>query len=191
MSGNLPPVQDSPESRSDIILYRTEDGQSRIQVRMDGQTVWLTQRLMADLFQTTPQNITIHLKSVYDEGELAEAATCKEYLQVRQEGARQVRRSLKYYNLDAILAVGYLVRSPRGTAFRQSATERLREYLVKGFTLDDERLNGRDRAASRRRRQGQHRGAALRHPLAGTSRRLVTIQIDDSSWDRPENGNFV
>ena len=121
-----------------ILIYR--DGATDLQVRLDGETVWLTQAAMAELFQTTPQNVTIHLESIYDERELDEAATCKEYLQVRQEGTRQVRRSLKHYNLDAILAVGYRVRSARGTAFRQWATARLSELLVKGFTLDDERI---------------------------------------------------
>ena len=129
---------------SDIVLYQTEDGRSRIQVRLENETVWLTQAMMAELFQTTPQNITIHIRSIYAEGELAEAATCKEHLQVRQEGTRSVRRRMKFYNLDVILAVGYRVRSPRGTQFRQWATERLGEYLVKGFTLDDDRLKGRD-----------------------------------------------
>lgn len=95
---------------------------------------------MAELFQTTPQNITLHLKALYAEGEIEEAATCKKYLQVRTEGEREVRRALRFYNLDAILAVGYRVRSQRGTQFRQWATERRREYLVKGFTMDDERL---------------------------------------------------
>ena len=121
-----------------MLIYR--DGTTNLQVRLDGQTVWLTQAAMAGLFQTTPQNITLHLQSIYDERELTEAATCKEYLQVRQEGARSVRRSLKHYSLDAILAVGYRVRSSRGTLFRQWATLRLRELLVKGFTLDDERI---------------------------------------------------
>lgn len=95
---------------------------------------------MAQLLQTSPQNITLHLKALYAEGEITPEATCKSYLQVRSEGERQVRRTVKFYNLDAILAVGYRVRSPRGTQFRRWATERLREYLVKGFTLDDERL---------------------------------------------------
>lgn len=121
-----------------LLIY--QDGSLSVQVRMDGQTVWLTQAGIAELYQTTPQNITIHLKSIYDENELVESATCKEYLQVRQEGARQVQRSLKHYNLDVILAVGYRVRSARGTAFRQWATARLSELLVKGFTLDDERI---------------------------------------------------
>lgn len=126
--------------QSDIVLYTTEDGRARILVRMEGGTVWLTQAQMADLFQTTPQNITLHIKCIYDEGEQAEEATCKEYLQVRNEGGREVRRSLKHYSLDVILAVGYRVRSLRGTQFRQWATERLREFLVKGFTMDDDRL---------------------------------------------------
>ena len=131
--------------KSEIVLYQTEDGHSRIQVRLEGDTVWLSQALMAELFQTTPQNITIHIGEISKDKELAEAATCKEHLQVRQEGGRAVRRQIKFYSLDMILAVGYRVRSPRGVQFRQWATERLREYLVKGFTLDDERLKGRDR----------------------------------------------
>lgn len=100
----------------------------------------MTQALMAELFQTTPQNITLHLRAIYAEGELNETATCKDYLQVRSEGGRQIQRSLRHYNLEAILAVGYRVRSHRGTQFRQWATARLKEYLVKGFTMDDERL---------------------------------------------------
>ncbi|HUP93201.1 MAG TPA: virulence RhuM family protein [Solimonas sp.] len=128
------------ESGSEVVLYQTEDARTRIQVRLEGGTAWLTQAQMADLFQTSPQNVTLHLKAVYDESELSEPATCKSHLQVRREGSREVRRDLKHYNLDAILAVGYRVRSLRGTQFRQWATERLREYLVKGFTLDDERL---------------------------------------------------
>lgn len=99
-----------------ILIY--QDGAQRIQVRIDGQTVWLTQAAMAELFQTTPQNITIHLRSIYDEGEVSEAATCKECLQVRQEGPRQIQRSLKHYSLDAILAVGYRVRSAPGSGGR-------------------------------------------------------------------------
>ncbi len=138
---------DLPENRSEIVLYRTEDGRSRIQVRLEDETVWLTQALMPELFQTTPQNVTIHIKGIYEDGELPEAATCKELLQVRQEGDRAVRRRIRLYNLEVILAIGYRVRSPRGVQFRRWATERLREYLVKGFTLDDERLKGRDRLA--------------------------------------------
>lgn len=129
-----------PEGR--IVVYQAEDRGGRIRVLLEGETVWLTQALIAELFQTTPQNITMHLAAIYAEGELAEPATCKEFLQVRTEGRRQVERALKHYNLEAILAVGYRVQSPRGTQFRQWATARLHEYLVKGFTLDDERLKG-------------------------------------------------
>lgn len=111
-----------------------------MECRFQDQSIWLTQAQMAELFQTTPQNVTLHLRAIYEEGELNETATCKEYLQVRTEGERQISRSLKHYRLEAILAVGYRVRSLRGTQFRQWATARLSEYLVKGFAMDDERL---------------------------------------------------
>ena len=132
MSDSLP--------NSEIILYQTEDGRTRIQCRFENETIWLTQAQMAELFQTTPQNVTIHLRAIFAEGELVEAATCKDYLQVRTEGGREVSRLLHHYRLDAILAVGFRVRSHRGTQFRQWAIGRLNEYLVKGFTMDDERL---------------------------------------------------
>ena len=128
------------EPNSSLILYQTEDGRTRIECRFENETVWLTQALMAELFEVTSQNITQHLRAIYDEGELPEAATCKEYLQVRTEGRRQISRSVKHYSLPVILAVGYRVRSHRGMQFRQWATARLSEYLVKGFTMDDERL---------------------------------------------------
>jgi len=135
---NLPAP--APDDSGEFLLYQTEEGNTRIEVRMADETVWLTQRDMAELFQTTPQNITQHLAIIYDEGELVEAATCKEYLQVRPEGQRQVERLLKHYNLDVIISVGYRVRSHRGTQFRMWATQRLREYLIKGFAMDDDRL---------------------------------------------------
>jgi hypothetical protein len=125
---------------SDLILYQTEDGKTRIQCRSEDESLWLTQAQMADLFQTTPQNITQHIKSIYEEGELSEDSTCKPLLQVRSEGGRQVKRTLTHYSLPIILAVGFRVRSQRGTQFRQWANERLSEYLVKGFAMDDERL---------------------------------------------------
>lgn len=124
----------------ELILYTTEDGQARIQLRAEDGTVWATQAEIADLFQTTPQNISQHIKAIYAEGELQPEATCKELLQVRSESGRQVRRTLSSYSLDVLLAVGYRVRSQRGTQFRQWATTHLREYLVKGFVMDDERL---------------------------------------------------
>lgn len=126
----------------DIVLYQPEDGTNRILVRLQDDTVWLTQAMMADLYETSVPNINIHIRNVLKDAELRAEATIKEYLIVRQEGSREVRRPVKHYNLDMILAVGYRVRSPRGVQFRQWATERLREYLVKGFTLDDERLKG-------------------------------------------------
>ncbi len=128
-----------PDS-GEFILYQTEDGRTRIQCRFAEETIWLTQAQIAELFQTTPQNVTLHLKAIYAEGELVEGATCKDYLQVRQEGRRDVSRSLRHYRLEAILAVGYRVRSHRGTQFRQWATGLLSEYLLKGFAMDDERL---------------------------------------------------
>jgi hypothetical protein len=128
------------KQQSDLLIYQVEDGRTRVEVRVDANTVWLTQAAMAELFQTTPQNITLHLRNLYADKELDLAATCKDYLQVRPEGSRTIHRSLKHYSLDVILAVGYRVRSHRGTQFRRWATERLREYLVKGFAMDDERL---------------------------------------------------
>ncbi|MBI4775370.1 MAG: virulence RhuM family protein [Deltaproteobacteria bacterium] len=126
--------------RSEIVLYQTEDGRTRIQVRLENETVWLTQADMARLFQTTPQNITLHLKNIFLEGELDQAATCKDFLQVQTEGNRKVRRSLRFYKLDVVISVGYRIKSHIATRFRQWATQRLREYIIKGFALDDERL---------------------------------------------------
>jgi hypothetical protein len=124
----------------EFLVYVADDGQVRVQVRLEGETVWLTQAAIGELFQTTPQNVTMHLAAIYEEAELEEAATCKDFLQVRREGRRDVRRSLKHYNLAAVLAVGYRVRSAQGTRFRQWATARLQEYVVKGFAMDDQRL---------------------------------------------------
>ncbi len=131
----------------EFLLYPTEDGRMRIECRLQGETLWLTQQQMADLFDTTPQNVTTHLKKLYEEGELAESATCKQYLQVQTEGGRSVKRNRKHYNLDAIISVGYRVNSLRGTQFRIWATQRLHEYLVKGFTIDDEKLKAAGAAA--------------------------------------------
>ena len=129
-----------PVARGELILYSTEDGRAEIQLRAEEGTVWLAQAQMAELFQTTPQAITQILRSIFRDGELSHGATCKESLHVRIEGSRQVRRKIRVYNLDAILAVGYRVRSPRGVQFRRWATTVLREYLVKGFAMNDERL---------------------------------------------------
>lgn len=128
------------EQKGELILYTTEDGAAAVRLRVAEGTVWLTQLELSELFQTSKQNISLHVKNVLAEGELTEGATVKEYLTVRTEGTRQVQRPTRVYNLDIILAVGYRVRSPRGTQFRQWATTRLREYLVKGFVMDDARL---------------------------------------------------
>jgi hypothetical protein len=131
---------ESNQPSGEFILYTTEDGQSRVECRFENETIWLSQALMAELFDTTPQNITLHLKALYEDEEIDAAATCKDYLQVRLEGSRKVTRAVKHYNLQAILAVGFRVRSRRGSQFRKWANTRLQEYLVKGFTMDDERL---------------------------------------------------
>lgn len=125
---------------SELILYTTDDGLVELQLKALDGTVWLTQAEMADLFQTSPQNITLHIKAIYEEGELEIGATCKEYLQVRVEGNRKIERKLKHYNLDVILATGYRIKSHRGTQFRIWATNTLQEYLVKGFVMNDEHL---------------------------------------------------
>lgn len=127
-------------SSGELILYTAADGGAHVHLRAEGGTVWLTQAEIAELFQTTPQNITQHVKAIYAEGEMRREATCKEDLQVRSESGRQVRRKLNSYSLDMILAIGYRVRSPRGVQFRQWATTHLREYLLKGFVMDDARL---------------------------------------------------
>jgi len=132
--GQLQPLP--PEGQ--LLIY--QDGATRLQVRLEGRTVWLSQRDMATLFQTTVPNVNQHLTTIYGEGELNRAATIKRYLIVQTEGLRQVSRNVEHYNLDAILAVGYRVRSARGTVFRQWATAQLRDLLVKGFVLDDQRL---------------------------------------------------
>jgi hypothetical protein len=123
-----------------MILYQTEDGRTRIQCRFEEETVWLTQKLLAELFQIGVNTVNHHLKAVFAEGELQPEATIRRYRIVQDEGVRQITREIEHYNLDAILAVGFRVRSHRGTQFRQWAMARLGEYLVKGFTMDDERL---------------------------------------------------
>lgn len=131
-------------SASQFLIYQTEDGRTKIDVRFEDESVWLTQQMMAELFQTSRQNINLHISNIYTERELLPEATCKEYLQVRQEGNRQVQRRIDYYNLDMIISVGYRVKSHVATKFRIWATQQLREFIVKGFVLDDERLKNPD-----------------------------------------------
>ena len=133
-------MKKEPQPNSDLILYQTEDGRTRIQCRFENETVWLTQQHMAELFQTTKQNVSLHIQNIYEERELERGATVKESLTVQLEGKRSVQRRVEFYNLDVIISVGYRVKSQRGTQFRIWATQRLREYIVKGFTMDDERL---------------------------------------------------
>ncbi len=123
---------------SDILIYETEDQQ--VEVRLERETVWLTQKQMSELLETSPDNISLHLKNIYADNELSEAATTEDFSVVRQEGARQVRRKLKHYNLDAIISVAYRVNSRRGTQFRIWATQRLRDYLVRGYAINRQRL---------------------------------------------------
>jgi len=126
--------------KSEILIYQSESGDTKIDVYLEDGSVWLSQALIAELYQTTPQNIIMHTRNIYKDGELTEAATCKKSLQVQIEGNRTVRRSVKYYNLDMILAIGYRVRSHIGTQFRNWATSVLTEYMKKGFALNDARL---------------------------------------------------
>lgn len=129
-----------PRPQTEMVLYQTEDGRTRIQCRFEDETVWLSQALIADLFQKDVRTINEHLVNIFEEGELSREATIRKFRIVRSEGSREVARDIEHYRLEAILAVGYRVRSPRGTQFRQWATARLSEYLVKGFAMDDERL---------------------------------------------------
>jgi len=128
------------EPVGEIVLYQMPDGHARVECRFADETLWLSQALIGELFEKDVRTINEHLQNLFGEGELDRAATIRRFRIVRQEGARQVAREIEHYNLDAILAVGYRVRSPRGTQFRIWATERLREYLIKGFVMDDERL---------------------------------------------------
>jgi len=129
---------------SQMLIYQSEDGQTKIEVQLEAESVWLTQKQMAELFQTSKQNVSHHIQNIFEEGELAPEATVKQYLTVRQEGKREVQRSLDYYNLDMIISVGYRIKSHVATRFRIWATQRLKEYIIKGFVLDDERLKNPD-----------------------------------------------
>lgn len=123
-----------------ILIYQNEKGDTKVDVFFAEDTIWMNQRSMAELYQTSPQNITLHIKNIYNDGELNAASTCKDYLQVQMEGKREVKRARKYYNLDMILAVGYRVRSNVGIHFRRWASGVLTEYMKKGFVLNDDRL---------------------------------------------------
>ena len=138
MAAKVPQASPGPEGSGQVVIYR--DGATRLQVRLEGRTAWLSQRLIAELFQVSVPTVNEHLAGIYADRELGREATIRSFRIVQREGGRDVSRAVDHYSLDAILAVGYRVRSHRGTAFRQWATARLSELLVKGFTLDDERL---------------------------------------------------
>lgn len=131
-------------SMQEIILYQTEDGKRQIQLRAEDGTVWLSQADIAELFQTTKQNVSLHSKNIFEDAELSVEPTVKESLTVQTEGTRDVKRKITFYNLDLILAIGYRIRSPRGVQFRRWASTVLKEYLIKGFAMDDERMKNPD-----------------------------------------------
>ena len=126
----------------EILIYQTDNGQTNIEVKIEDDTVWLTQQQMSELFQTSRTNVVEHIKHIYEEGELDEISTCRNFRQVRKEGNREVTRQIPHYNLDMIISLGYRIKSMIATRFRQWATKRLKEYMIKGFTIDDERLKG-------------------------------------------------
>lgn len=130
------------EKKDNIIIYQLDDGKTKIDVKLENETLWLTQQQMAELYNTTKQNISLHIKNIYEEEELLMDSTVKEFLTVQNEGTREVERNVKYYNLDMILSLWYRIKSKVATNFRKWATDRLKEYMIKGFTLDDERLKG-------------------------------------------------
>ncbi len=130
------------EANNQVIIYRSEDGETRVEVKFTGDTVWLSQQQMAELYHTSRSNVVEHIQHIYDDEELEPGSTCRKFRQVQQEGSRQVSRELPFYNLDMIISLGYRIRSVIATHFRRWATERLKEYIIKGFTMDDERLKG-------------------------------------------------
>lgn len=135
MNENLPQAP-----QGEFVLFQSADGRTRVECRFEADTLWLSQAAMAELYQVSSQAITQHIKAIYEEGELVQNLTCKDYLQVQSEGNRTIQRKIRHYSLPVILSVGYRVRSTRGTQFRQWATQTLQEYLIKGFAMDDERL---------------------------------------------------
>lgn len=135
-------MEQNIENKGDIIIYQTEDGLTKIDVKIEKETVWLNQQQMAILFQSSRTNVVEHIKHIYEEGELSVESTCRNFRQVRKEGSREVSREIPFYNLDMIISLGYRIKSAIATQFRIWATQRLKEYMIKGFTMDDERLKG-------------------------------------------------
>lgn len=179
-----------------VTIYTAQDGQAQLSVAMDRDTVWLSQAQMGELFDTTPENVLMHLKNIFKDEELAEEATAKEFLVVRDEGQRKVRRRIKHYNLDAILSVGYRVSSKRATQFRQWATRTLKDHLVQGYTLHQQRLAERgidfEQALSLLARTLTHQqlvnaeGAAVLGVIADYARSWSLLQqYDEQSLTHP------
>ena len=133
-------MSENNPNNGNILIYQSEDGLTHIDVRLENETIWLTQQQLCELYQTSRTNVVEHIQHIYAEGELTTEATCRKFRQVQQEGKRMVTREVPFYNLDMIISLGYRIRSVIATRFRQWATKRLNEYIVKGFTMDDERL---------------------------------------------------
>ncbi len=169
------------DEQSNIIIYQTEDGQARIAVHFEDETVWLTQQQMADLFQTSRTNVVEHIRHIHEEGELDEAATCRKFRQVRQEGARQVERSLPHYNLDLILSLGYRVKSTVATRFRRWATGVLKEYLVRGVAANRERLRQLGQAVEVMRRTADRSRRTTAFPTATSGSRPPSSSTTSSA----------
>ncbi len=149
----------------ELIIYQAEDGKLTLDIKFENETLWMTQAQMAELYQTTPQNITIHMKNLYKEGELQEKSTCKDFLQVRQEGKRKVQRKLAFYNLDAIISIGYRVKSRIATQFRIWATQRLKDYLIQGYAINEKRLKQKEQEIKHLKNGIQILHRAVEHEL--------------------------
>ena len=181
-------LSDSKMDENKIVIYQTEDGQTQIDVRLENETVWLTQAQMVELFQTTKQNVSLHVGNVFKEGELEQEATVKEYLTVQNEGNRKVTRKVKYYNLDVIISVGYRVKSKRGTAFRIWARQIIKDYLVKGYAVN-ERI--RKEQIAELRQLVQVVGRAINNqelPNTTESQDLLNVVVD---WNPAMNAQSV
>ena len=174
----------------EIVIFQSEDGAPKLEVLVAGETVWLSQQQLADLFQTSRTNIVEHIRNIYAEGELDQGSTCRDFRQVRTEGSRQVARSIPHYNLDLIISVGYRVKSSVATRFRIWATERLREYIVKGFTMDDERL--KEAAGGRYWRELLDRIRDIRSSEKVLYRQVLDLYATSVDYDprHPESKQF-
>ena len=172
---------DSPGG--EVLVYEAADGSARVDVRLEQDTVWLTQRQMSELFATSTDNVGLHLKNIFSESELEESATTEDFSVVQSEGGRQVRRQIKYYNLDAIISVGYRVKSAQGTRFRQWATRVLRNHLVQGYTFNQTRLAERGLRETRQTLDLVAR--TLQNPNYEKDKRSPRLLFSPRFWARP------